>query len=88
MRCLKHRSEAGTIFLAFASAHHVLKGVDKLPTSTINKRQNFRALIPQFLAFGTNSQIVGSKRSVIREGDGWKIWKLIGTQPPTTDEVD
>jgi hypothetical protein len=62
MSRLKHRGKARTIFLALSSAHHVLKGVDQFPASSINEGQNFRALIVQLLAFCTNSQIVGDTR--------------------------
>jgi hypothetical protein len=57
---LDRRRKARTIFLALASAHHVLKCADEFPISVINKRRNFRALILQVLAFSTNSQLVGN----------------------------
>jgi hypothetical protein len=47
MSCLEHRREARTILLTLSSAHHVLKGVDQLPASSINEGQNLRALIVQ-----------------------------------------
>jgi hypothetical protein len=71
MSCLKHRGKARTIFLALSSAHHVVKGVDQLPASSINEGHNLGALIVQLLAFGTNSQIVSkvsSKRTDIYDG--------------------
>jgi ubiquinone/menaquinone biosynthesis C-methylase UbiE len=49
------------------SAHYVLIGVEQVPTSPIDKRHDFHALILQFLCFRTNSQIISGMIGTLGE---------------------
>src|SRR5271166_6265337 len=78
MRCLEHGGKPRTILLTLASAHDVLKGMDQLPTSPLNKGQNFRALIAQLLAFRTNSQIVSDTQLTFNDHNTLPLCYIIG----------